>query len=97
MRRIITKEHAIQIAKKLEAELRPRKRKAHDLYAVYHEGRRVAQFGIRRGSEKDKGHDHIPGQIFITPHNALRLAQCPMARKEWLEVLRNRGMIPEHE
>lgn len=97
MRRIITKEHAIQIARKLGAQLRPGRRKAHDLYAVYHEGRRIAQFGIRRGSEKDKGHGHIPSQVFLSPHNALRLALCSMSAEDWLQVLRDRGMIPEHE
>jgi hypothetical protein len=93
MSRIITKELAQKIAEKLGAVCHSKKNRPHDLYVVYHAGRRVAQFGIRRSSEKDKGHDHVPNSIFLSPHRALLLAQCPMSRDDWLTVLRGRGMI----
>ena len=93
MSRVITRELAEKIAEKLGAVRHPKKNRPHDLYPVYHAGRLVAHFGIRRSSEKDKGHDHIPSSIFLSPHAALLLAQCPMSREDWLNVLRGRGMI----
>ena len=62
MGRVITKELAVRIAKKLRAEVTTESA-AHDMAYVYHEGRLVASFGIRRAAEKDKGHDHVPQAI----------------------------------
>jgi hypothetical protein len=33
----------------------------HQLAIIEYEGKRIAQFGIRRGSRRDQGHDHVPG------------------------------------
>ena len=63
---IITKELALKIVKKLKAKVVTRA-KPHDIALVDHEGKMVASFGIRRGSRKDQGHDHIPHQIFLRP------------------------------
>jgi len=90
---IITRELAAVIAKKLEAEIKGRPGAAHDLARVYHQGKRIASFGIRRGARKDLGHDHIPGDLHIRPHQARLLGQCPMTREQWLAILREKGLI----
>jgi len=88
----ITKELALKIAKKLNAEIVIREG-AHDIALVRHEGKLVAQFGIRRGSKKDAGHDHVPEQIFLRPRQARLLGQCPLSREEWVRILTDKGMI----
>ncbi|MBI3852396.1 MAG: hypothetical protein HY298_19240 [Verrucomicrobia bacterium] len=92
MARIITKESALKIAKKLEAEIETGG-KAHDMAYVYHEGKMIANFGIRRGSQKDKGHDHIPRDLHVGPHDARMLAQCPLTRAGWLDILGEKGLL----
>ncbi len=90
---VITKELALEIAKKLKATILERKKKKHDIAQVYHDGQLVAFFGIRRGSSKDLGHDFIPAQIHVSPHHARLLGQCPMSRADWIEKLSEKGMI----
>ena len=92
MARIITKELALRIAKKLKADVEPAG-KAHDMAYVYHEGRMIASFGIRRGSEKDKGHDHVSKDLHVGPHDARMLANCPLSREEWIEIMRSKGFV----
>jgi hypothetical protein len=92
MARIITKELALKIADKLKARI-DKTRKGHDVAYVYHEGRMVANFNIRRGSEKDKGHDHIPRDLHVGPHDARRLGLCPLTREGWFDLLRHKGFL----
>ncbi len=94
MARIITKELAIDIAKKLSAQKVSKKNRPHDDYVVYFQGRLVARFGIRRGSEKDAGHDHIPGAIHLGPHEARLFGQCDITYDAWVERMREIGIIP---
>jgi hypothetical protein len=94
MARIITKELAEKIAKKLKAEMVKRKAQPHDLAVVYHNGVMVASFGIRRRSEKDKGHDHVPKEIFVGTAFARLLGQCPKSRDDWVRALQEKGIIP---
>lgn len=88
---MITKTHAELIAKKLEAELK--QRSGHELAIVRYNGRAIAHFGIRRGSRKDQGHDHIPGQIHLGDHDCLELGRCSMTREQWIERLKEKGLI----
>lgn len=92
MARIITKELALKIAKKLKADI-TRGVGAHDLAEVWHDGILVASFGIRRGSEKDQGHDHVPEEIFVNAHFSKQLGQCPKSREQWIEALTKKGLI----
>ena len=92
MARIITKELAERIVKKLDGRiLRPQG--AHDLWGIFFNEKLVASFGIRRGSEKDKGHDHVSGEIHLSPHKARLLGQCPMTDDEWVAEMRQKGII----
>lgn len=89
---IITKELALKIASKLKVDLIKRKG-PHDIALVYHEEKLIAQFGIRRGSNKNLGHDHIPDQIFLRPREAKLLAQCPLSREEWITIMKEKGKL----
>ena len=89
----ITKEHAEKIAKKLGAQMDQRKGRPHELAKVYHNGKLVTSFGIRRGSKKDAGHDHIPGSLYTTPSQARLLSDCPWSKGDWLAHLDNKGYI----
>ncbi|MBM4027621.1 MAG: hypothetical protein FJ280_19790 [Planctomycetes bacterium] len=88
----ITRELALKIAKKLHAEIVERGG-AHDIALVRHEGKLIAQFGIRRGSNKEAGHDHVPEQIFLRARQARLLGQCPLSREEWVKIVAEKGMI----
>jgi hypothetical protein len=70
---MITKDHAAKIAAKLHAAIRPGG--SHDIAIIEFEGKRIAQFGIRRGSRRDAGHDRIPASIYVTTRSALDLAR----------------------
>lgn len=87
----ITKEHALKIAKKLKAEVEPGN--AHDLANIYEGGLLIAQFGIRRGSKKNLGHDYIPGELYISAHDAKEIAICHYYRDWYIKTLSKKGMI----
>ena len=93
MARIITKELAEKIVRKLGA-VRQQAGKAHDIYGVIHNGVLIASFGLRRGSEKDKGHDHIPNDLHVGPGFAKAFAQCSKSKDEWLEIMRTKNLLP---
>ena len=88
----ITKELALKIAKKLKAEVVETKR-SHDIAQVFHNGKMVAHFGIRRASKKDSGHDYIPESIFVRTREAKLLGQCPMSRDEWITIITKKGKV----
>ena len=89
---IITKELALRIVKKLKAKMHTRPDRPHDLACVFEGGKLIAQFGIRRGSNKEQGHDHIPDQLFVRPRDAKLLGQCPLSREAWVKILTEKGM-----
>lgn len=88
---MFTKEHAEAVARKLAARIVPKSR--HDLAVIEYEGKRVAQFGIRRGSRKDQGHDHLPGSLHLSPRDAMALAQCPFSSGQWIEMMREKRLL----
>jgi len=90
--RIITKELALKIAKKLEATIEKTKG-PHDIWVVKHNGKMIANFGVRRGSKRELGHDHIPGAIFLHPQEARSLGQCTMKKDEWVQRMIDTGHI----
>jgi hypothetical protein len=88
---MLTKEHAEAIAAKFKAKIKPGS--AHDVAIVEHNGKRVAQFGIRRGSNKDQGHDHIPTNLHMSPRDTMELARCGITVDEWITRMRQKGLI----
>ena len=97
MARIITKELAEKIVAKLKGVKISSKNKAHDEYAVIHDGRIIAIISIRRGSNKEAGHDYVPNELQIGPAKARLLGQCPMRRNEYIQSLRERGLLEDDE
>jgi len=91
--RQITKELAEKIAAKLGAVLLSGKR-AHDLMGVYHNDILITQFGIRRGSEKDKGHDHVQKDLKVSTRFAKELGICTKSREHWVKEMQAKGIIP---
>jgi hypothetical protein len=89
----LTKDHAEKIRKKLKGTI-DTSTKAHDIVTIEVDGVLVATFGIRRGSNRNQGHGHIPALLNLRPNQAMRLANCPMSRDEWLELMREKGLIP---
>ena|SRR5437868_3130601 len=88
---MLTKDHAIDIANKLGAVVN--KRGAHQIAIIYVNGVFVASFGIRHGSRRDAGHDHIPRDIHFPPNKCRRLAECSVTRDDWIEAMREQGLI----
>jgi hypothetical protein len=91
MGRQITKQHAVAIAKKLKAEIR--QEKAHSYADIFHNQKLIAWFGIRRGSSKESGHDHVPRDLHVNPHQARLLAACPLTREQWLKILEEKDLL----
>jgi len=85
-------EHARRIAKTLNA-IYDTSAKAHDQAKVWHDGKLVAVFGIRRGSKKDLGHGHIPHELHITPKECRALADCSMSREHWVQRMKDQGLL----
>jgi hypothetical protein len=91
MARIITKELALKIARKLKASIL--EERAHSYAEIFHDGKLIARFGIRRGSEKDKGHDHVQKDLHVNGHQARLLAACPLSREDWLAIMREKAPL----
>jgi hypothetical protein len=90
---IIDKELANKIVKKLKARLDTRPGRPHDLALVFEGETLIASFGLRRGSQKSQGHDHIPSDLHLSARQTKDLAHCPMSREQWLQVLREKNLI----
>ena len=95
MARIITKQHAERIAKKLKATYH--ESRAHKIAEIFHGGVLIASFGIRHGSEKDQGHDHVQDDLHVNGHQAKLLAACPLTLEEWIQIMRDKGFIDRYE
>jgi hypothetical protein len=89
---MLTKDDALNIAKKLHAEIK-KQSTHHDYACIYEAGQLVAKFGIRRGSNRNQGHGHIPSALKVRPRQAQDLAHCPMSRAEWIEWMQEKGYI----
>ncbi len=93
MARQITKQMAKKIVSKLKATRADRHSTAHDLMVVTHDGKIIVSFGMRRGSKKELGHDHIPRELGVSMGFAKKLALCSKYRDDWIREMKNRGHI----
>jgi hypothetical protein len=94
MARNITKEVALKICKKLEGRDITKKNDAHDVCGIFYNGQMIAHFGIRRGSNKEAGHDHIPKDLNVSAGFAKELGACTKYRDDYLDHLRERRLLP---
>ena len=88
---MLNKDDAEKIAKKLKARIH--RGSAHDIAVIEYGGKHVADFGIRRGSRRDQGYGHIPRDIHLSLRDSLSLAQCTMSHEEWIEHMKEKGLI----
>ena len=59
---MFNQDDAWAIAEKLEAKIESGR--AHELAVFRYQGKRIADFGIRRAS-REKGHDYIPKELWF--------------------------------
>lgn len=97
MARIITKQLAEVIVRKLQGRKLNSRNKAHDEFAIEHEGIHLGIIRIRRGSDRDLGHDFIPGALGISPHLAREIGRCSKDRDDFIAALRERGLLQAEE
>lgn len=88
---MLTRDHADKIATKLQA--RKHSGAKHEIAVLEYEGKVIAQFGIRRGSRKDQGHDFIPGRIHLNMRDTLSLAECTFSYEDWIQRMKEKGVI----
>jgi len=88
---MLTKDHAEKIASKLNARIHHGAK--HDIAVFEYEGKIIAQFGIRRGSRKDQGHDFIPGRIHLNRRDTLALVECAFSYENWIQRMKDKGVI----
>ena len=91
--RVINREHADKIAAKLKAKVV--NGKAHDRAEIYYGGKLIAFFGLRRGSNKQQGHDHIQRDLHLSGYQAKQLAACPLTLDDWIKIMRDKNLLPE--
>jgi hypothetical protein len=92
---MFTQEHARWIAKKLKCSTA--EGKAHTIAQMFDDQNRlVVSFGIRRAS-KEKGHGHIPKDLYLTQKQAWELHDCTMTKEAYLQALREKNLLPEDE
>lgn len=92
MSRQITEELAEKIARKLEATSLS-SAGAHELMGIHYGGVLIASFGIRRGSEKDKGHDHVQKHLKVSTRFAKELGICTKSKEQWIAEMISKGHI----
>jgi hypothetical protein len=88
---MLTRDDAEKIAAKLKGNKRSGAK--HEIIRLVYEGKLIAQFGIRRGSRKGQGHDFIPGRIHLNMHDTLSLAQCTFSYEDWIQRMKDKGVI----
>ena len=88
---LINKELAQKIIAKLKA-VQTKSGGAHEPYAILDfQGKTIALTSIRRGSNKELGHGHMPKDLHISPGKAKLLGQCPMSREAYIKSLQEQG------
>ena len=87
---MFNQDDAWAIAEKLEAKIESGR--AHELAVFRYQGKRIADFGIRRASQ-EKGHDYIPKELFLTPRQCRDFRRCSMTLKAYVELLVEKGHI----
>ena len=96
---VITRQHADKIARKLGATEETGSKKSggaqeHVSFVVSHEGVEIAWFGVRRGSNKDQPHGHIPKDLNLSPNQCRKLADSTIDREEYIDNERQKGLLP---
>ena len=84
MKNSLTQLDARSIAKKLDATVITNT-KAHDRAIIHYNGRRVADFGIRRGS-RELPHNFLPKELELTRKQTLELSRCQLTKDAYFGI-----------
>lgn len=85
-----TKQHAEAIAEKLGCNRHEGKR--HTRAELFHNGKMIVSFGIRRGS-REEGHDYLPSELHLRQKECRELHDCTISAERYLEILAERGVL----
>ena len=88
---MFTQEDAEAIAKKLDCA--SYEGRAHKYYELFINDRLITRFGVRRAS-REKGHWHLPRELHLTQKQCRDLSVCPLTKEEYLELLKEKGLLP---
>jgi hypothetical protein len=101
----ITRDHAELIRNKLSEKPRKpphvplvietRKGRQHDIYKFKYREEFVGQFNIRRGSNRNEGHDFIPRQLHLSKREGYDFAICNISLDEYIDMLQEQQLIPQ--
>jgi hypothetical protein len=97
MARIITRELAEKIRDKLCTVNMTKPNSVHDVWGISHNDKIVGIVSIRRGSEKDKGHDYIPKAINVSTGFAKQIGICNKNLDDYLRQVRLIPPLPESQ
>lgn len=87
---MFTRDCGERIAKKLGAEYE--RRRKHDIVVIKHGGKRIAQYGLRRGSG-NVGHSYIPRQLHVSQSQCRDLRDCPMSAEQYFALMQEKGLL----
>jgi hypothetical protein len=87
---LLTQGDAEAIAEKLGCT--PYEGRGHNYYELFVDDKLITKFGVRRAS-KEKGHGHLPRELHITQKHCRDLSECPLAKDEYLQILRDKNLL----
>lgn len=88
---MLNRDDANKIAVKLKARRHPGAK--HEIAVIEYDGKMISQFGIRRGSRTDQGHDFIPARIHLGMRDTQSLAECTFSYEDWIQRMKDKGVI----
>ena len=88
---MLTSQDGLNIAKKLGAEIKQRRK--HTRVLVVIDNVVIGSYGLSRGSQ-EQNHDYIVKQIGrISPRQARELSLCPLSKEEYVKILQEKGQL----
>ena len=87
---MLTQDDAEAIADKLGCTSHEGRRHKH--YELFVDDKLITSFGVCRAS-KDKGHGHLPHQLYITQKQCRDLSKCPLSKEAYFQILREKNYL----
>lgn len=74
-------------------EVKELKGGAHLIQQIWCQGRLIAKFGIKHGSNRNSSHGWVADELELPPRRMKEFAICSMSIDEMLEHFRERGYV----
>ena len=88
---MLTAKDGLNIAKKLGAQVTEGRN--HTKVLVVIDNVLIGRYGLSRGS-RDQNHDYVAKQIGgISSRQARELSRCPLSKEEYVEIIRDKGLV----